>query len=302
MTRFLAAPLLLLASTSCMFSQQTPATGQRADFPEAPEAHLVLAARVDDAWQASSSSQPEPSPQEADPAADARVQTPQQPDATQQDSRSQAERELKQQESQRMLGVVPAFNSVIGGHAAPLTSRQKFSLYLRSTTDPFVFAVTALDAGYEEVGDQFTGYGWGPAGYFKRYGASLADSVDGNFWGNAVLPSLLHQDPRYFRLGHGTITHRILYAAATTVICKGDNGKWQPSYSNIGGNFIGGAISNLYYPPADRGISLTLENGATVTAEGALGALALEFYPDASRWWHNRHNRKNAAAAQTSAP
>lgn len=239
---------------------------------------------------------PQPTLQQVSAAADigqqstSQTSTPQTsaPDQSQ-DTRTQAERELKQQESQRMLGVVPAFNSVISGHAAPLSSKQKFTLYLHSATDPFVFVVTGIDAGYEQATDQFPEYRYGAEGFAKRYGASIADSLDGNFWGNAVLPSLLHQDPRYFRLGHGTVIHRILYSAATTVICKGDNGKWQPSYSNIGGNFIGGAISNLYYPPADRGMALTLERGATVTAEGALGSLALEFYPDVAGWWHNRH-------------
>ena len=190
-----------------------------------------------------------------------------------------------------MLGVVPAFNTVFSGHAAPLTSGQKFGLYLHSSTDPFVFVITGVDAAYEQATDQFPEYRQGVKGYGKRYGAALADDLDGNLWGNAILPAVLRQDPRYFRMGHGTITHRVLYAAATTVICRGDNGKWQPNYSNVAGNFIGGAFSNIYYPPAERGVALTLERGATVTAEGALGSLAVEFYPDVVGWYHNHHNK-----------
>ena len=217
---------------------------------------------------------------------------PQTPD----DPRSQAQRELKQQESQRMLGVVPAFNSVISGHAVAISPKQKFNLFFHSVIDPFQFVVVGADAGLEQAEDQYPEYHYGAAGFARRYGAAYADDFDGNFFGNALLPSLLHQDPRYFRRGHGTIVRRILYSAATTVITHGDNGKLQPNYSNVAGNFIGGAISNAYYPASDRGFGLTIERGATVTAEGALGSLALEFYPDVAAWWHNRHSRKDASS------
>ena len=132
-------------------------------------------------------------------------------------------------------------------------------------------------------------------------GVAFADNFDGNFWGNAVLPSLLHQDPRYYRLGHGKVMHRILYAASTTVICKGDNGHWQPNISNVTGNLIAGGISNLYYPAADRGVGLTFQRGLTVTATGGLGALAEEFYPDVASYFSRRHARKDAAKANAKA-
>lgn len=221
------------------------------------------------------------------------------------DQRAEAEREIRQQESQRMLGIVPAFNEVIGGHAVPLTPGQKFRLFFRGSVDPYQFAIVSIDAGIEQAQNEYPEYHQGTVGYLRRYGAAFADNWDGNFWGNAVLPSLLHQDPRYFRLGHGRPMHRILYAAATTVIAKNDSGRWQPNYSNIAGNLIGGAISNLYYPASERGIGLTISRGLTVSAEGAFGALAEEFYPDYARWLQNRHARKAearaAAAAQSTA-
>jgi hypothetical protein len=102
--------------------------------------------------------------------------------------------------------------------------------------------------------------------------------------GNGFLPALLHQDPRYFRLGHGTVTHRLLYALATNVICKHDNtGKWEPNYSNVLGNIASGGISNLYYPSSDSGIGQTFTNGFIVTAEGGVGSIFQEFWPDVSR-------------------
>ena len=101
----------------------------------------------------------------------------------------------------------------------------------------------------------------------KRYGAGYADIVTGTFIGSAILPSLLKQDPRYFYKGTGSTRSRILYAIANSVICKGDNGRWQANYSSILGSLAAGGISNLYYPAQDR-------NGAGLTFENALSALA----------------------------
>lgn len=202
-----------------------------------------------------------------------------------------------------MLGIVPAFNEVIGGKAVPLTPRQKFNLFIHSAVDPYQFGIAAIDAGLEQWENSYPEYHQGLEGYGKRYAAAFADNVDGNFWGNAVLPSLLHQDPRYYRMGHGPVAKRILYSVGTAIICKGDNGHWQPNVSNVTGNIIGGAISNLYYPASDRGIGLTFERGLTVTATGSLGSLAEEFYPDFAAYFSRRHARKLAAqqAAQQSA-
>ena len=99
------------------------------------------------------------------------------------------------------------------------------------------------------------------------------------------MPSILHQDPRYFRLGHGSFHHRFLYAVATAFICKHDNtGKWEPNYSNVLGNMIAGEISNFYYPDADgSNVGQTIETGLTVTFEGTFGSTLQEFWPDISR-------------------
>jgi hypothetical protein len=165
-----------------------------------------------------------------------------------------------------------------------LTASQKIDLAFRSSIDPFTFGAAFLVAGYHEALDEDTGFGWGAEGYFKRSGAAYLDAVGGTMIGNGFLPALLHQDPRYFRLGYGSATHRILYALATNVICKHDNtGKWEPNYSNVGGNIIAGAISNLYYPPQNSGWGQTISNGMIVTAEGGIGSIFQEFWPDISR-------------------
>jgi hypothetical protein len=196
----------------------------------------------------------------------------------------QADEQIKEQEQQRVLGVVPNFNITYRSDAASMTAGQKMSLAFRSSVDPFTFAAAFLVAGYHEALNDDTGFGWGIEGFGKRSGAAYLDAFNGTIIGNGILPAVLHQDPRYFRLGHGTKMHRLFYAMATTVICKHDNtGKWEPNYSNVAGNIISGAISNLYYPSSNSGIGETITNGLTVTAEGTIGGVFNEFWPDLSR-------------------
>jgi len=198
--------------------------------------------------------------------------------------REKAADQIKEQEQQRVLGIVPNFNLTYRRDAVSLTAKQKMGLALRASTDPFEFAAAFLVAGYHEALDEDTGFGWGAEGYFKRSGAAYLDAFDGDIIGNGILPALLHQDPRYFRLGQGTVKHRILYAVATNFIARHDNThKWEPNYSNIGGNIAAGAISNLYYPSQNSGWGQTIGNGLIVTTEGGLGSIFDEFWPDISR-------------------
>lgn len=188
------------------------------------------------------------------------------------------------------MGIVPIFNvTYLGQDTAPLSVGQKFHLAFKSSIDPFVFFASALDAAYSQATDDFQGYGQGWLGYGKRVGASYADTVDGTILGNAVFPSLLHEDPRYYRKGTGTFSHRLLYAVSTTVWCKRDNGQWGPNYGNVLGNLTAGGISNLYYPSTDRGVGLTFERGLTVTAEGTIGGVFDEFWPDIARKMFKKH-------------
>jgi hypothetical protein len=171
-----------------------------------------------------------------------------------------AEAEIKDEEKQRVLGVVPNFYVTYDPAAVPLNRRQKFELAWKATVDPISFGLTGAVAGIQQATNSFSGYGQGAQGYGKRYGASYADLVSGTFIGSAVLPSLLKQDPRYFYKGSGSVRSRILYAIANSVICKGDNGHWQANYSGLLGGLASGGISNLYYPSTDRGAELTFEN------------------------------------------
>jgi hypothetical protein len=190
-----------------------------------------------------------------------------------------AEDEIRVEEKQRLLGVFPNFYVSYVPNAVPLTAKQKFELAWKTIIDPVSFGIIAGVAGIEQADNAFSGYGQGAQGYAKRYGAAYADFVSGTFIGSAILPSLLKQDPRYFYKGTGSRKSRFLYAVANSVICKGDNGRWQPNYSFIVGDLAAGGISNLYYPAQNRnGAALTFENAAIAVGAGAMGNVIQEFF------------------------
>ena len=188
-----------------------------------------------------------------------------------------AQEQIRDQEKQRVMGFIPNFYVTYIPNAAPLNTRQKFELAWKSTLDPVTFGITGAVAGIQQAENQFGGYGQGAAGYGRRYGASYGDLVTSTFIAGAILPSLLKQDPRYFYKGTGSKRSRVLYAIANSVICKGDNGRWQANYSTIIGGLAAGGISNLYYPANDRGAGLTFENEAIGIAATAVGNLVQEF-------------------------
>jgi hypothetical protein len=188
-----------------------------------------------------------------------------------------AEDQMRLEEKQRVLGIFPNFYASYIWNAAPLSAGQKFRLALRTSIDPVSIAIPAGVAGIEQAQGTFSGYGQGARGFAKRFGASYTDGFSGTMFGAAILPSILHQDPRYFYKGTGTTIARAFYAISTVVICKGDNGHWQPNYSNVFGNLASASLSNAYYPAANRGASLTISNWLVGTASGAIGALFQEF-------------------------
>jgi hypothetical protein len=272
---FFASSLLALSASA--FAQSTPLSYSSSnleiaetELPDAPSALLQQAGAVQQA----------PPPNE----------TPEQRKARE----AEGQAEVKKQEKQRVGGVLPLFNVVISGKTVPLTPAQKFDLSFHTIIDPYTIGLAVVvGGGFGELEDSHQGYHHGPEGLFKRIGASYADNAIGNVVGNAALPTLLHQDPRYYRKGEGSVISRVVYSALTTFICYGDNGKKQFNFSNIGGNVIAGGISNAYYPSDERGLVLTLENAATVTYEGMLGAQILEFSPDLQNYIHKRreHHR-----------
>ncbi len=206
-----------------------------------------------------------------------------------------ADMQIKEQEKQRVLGLFPNFYVSYGQDAVRLNTNQKFRLAWKTTADPFTILGVAALAGLEQATNAFDGYGQGAQGYFKRLGASYADAVTGTFIGSAMLPSLLKQDPRYFYKGSGGTRSRLLYALASPVICKGDNMRWQPNYSNVAGSFASAGISYLYYPQSDRnGAGLVVQNSLIRLGETAFEGVLQEFV--VRRLTPHLRNRESTAA------
>ncbi len=188
-----------------------------------------------------------------------------------------AEVQVKEQEKQRVLGFIPNFYATYVPDAAPLPPRLKFQLAWKSVTDPISILGAGFLAGIYQASDQLNGYGQGAAGYGKRFGAVYGDVFIGTFIDSAILPTLLHQDPRYFYRGPNSDGSRFMYAIGNAVICKGDNKKYQPNYSAILGSFITGAISQTYYPESDRGTSLYFQTALIRIAEGSVAGIFQEY-------------------------
>lgn len=187
-----------------------------------------------------------------------------------------ATEQFKAEEKQRVFGIIPNFYVAYERDAPPLTTKMKFELALKVSTDP----VTAVGVGLVSASRQAAnspkyGQGWGA--YGERVGAVAADGFSDIMIGGAILPSLLHQDPRYFYQGTGTTGSRIRHAMLGPFIAKGDNGNWQPNYSSLGGDLASSALSNLYYPQSNRGAGLVFGNFAIGTAERVGASLAQEF-------------------------
>jgi len=190
--------------------------------------------------------------------------------------------ELKK-EDKHILGIIPNYKTVPNAKDSfvPLTVKQKFKLASDDSFDPFVIPIIGMYAGVSHLQNQNPSWGKGTKGYLKRYGASEHDSTDGNFMTEAIFPTLLHQDPRYFRMGEGNATvKRLAYSLTRTLITRTDSGKNNINLSELVGNFTSGAISNAYYPQEARGIWPTTRRGVQQTMYDSIFNVIKEYWPD----------------------
>ena len=187
-----------------------------------------------------------------------------------------ATEEVKEQEHQRVLGFIPNFYVSYRPDAAPLTTKLKFQLAWKSTTDVVTIAGVGFLAGLQQAGDQYPEFGQGAQGYAKRFGAAYGDTLASTFLSGAIFPTLFKQDPRYFYRGTGTTKKRLLYAISNSVWCKGDNGRWQVNYSNIAGSVSGAALASTYYPSDNQGLDI-LSNSLIRMGESSLAGVIQEF-------------------------
>jgi hypothetical protein len=295
----LGAGLCLSIGVPPLAAQQAQSSPAAADsVPEAPAPQIEMAQAADpQAAQPTQPQTPAPAPEQtrSSSSGSSSSQSTQQP-STQETEHQKAEEQLKQQETQRVAGIMATFNTTRNRDALPLSSGQKFQLFFKSAFDPWPFGLSAVVAGIGQADDSYPEWGQGIQGYAKRFGAAYSDYFLGNFFGNAALPSLLHEDPRYYQKGSGKPINRVLWAAASTVWCKRDRGGWGPNWANVGGNLIGSAIARTYYPASYRTVSDTITDGLTVSAEGVVGAEVIEFWPDVVRRRQRKEAEKQARA------
>lgn len=184
--------------------------------------------------------------------------------------------QVQAEETQRVFGIIPNFYVTYDPHPVPLTTKLKFQLAMKTSTDVVtVLGVGAL-SGINQAGDT-PNYQQGLKGYGERFGAVAGDGFSDIMIGGAILPSLLRQDPRYYYKGTGSNKSRVLHAIVSPFICRGDNGKLQPNYSSVGGDVGSSALSNLYYPASNRGAGLVFQNVGITTGERMLSNLVQEF-------------------------
>ena len=187
-----------------------------------------------------------------------------------------ATEQVKIEEKQRIFGLIPNFYVVYDPNPVPLTTKLKFQLAVKSSTDVVTIFGIAVLAAMNQAGNT-PDYVQGWKGYGERFGAAAADSFSDIMIGGAILPSLLHQDPRYYYQGTGTNKSRAFHALSSPFVCKGDNGRLQPNYSSIGGDLGSAALSNAYYPASNRGAQLVFENLFLSTGERMVSSIMQEF-------------------------
>jgi hypothetical protein len=190
-----------------------------------------------------------------------------------------AAEQIRGEEKQRLVGVLPNFYTSYVPDAAPLTWKQKFALATRGTFDPVALIGVGFAAGIEQANNSFAGYGQGAAGYGKRFAAKFADGRSSDYLTHAVFPTLLHQDPRYYYQGTGSVKSRLLHAIGSAFLTRSDSGRTEPNYSYVLGDMCSGALSNLYYPAANRGAHLVITTAAVGLAGRVGGNILREFLP-----------------------
>ena len=189
-----------------------------------------------------------------------------------------AQYQLSQEEKQLVLGFIPNYLVTYYPHTAPLTAKQKFQLTFKTVFNPFTLGLTTAFVGGEQMAGMYSGYGNEEKSFVKRFGAAYATLGVGAFVGDALLPSILHQDPRFYYKADGSFQSKFFYAITRSFICKGDNGHWEPDFSAVLGHFAAGGIANLYLPKQNRSDwNTTLENGLIGIGFDAFANILQEF-------------------------
>jgi hypothetical protein len=165
----------------------------------------------------------------------------------------------------------------------PLTHQEKFKRWLQHTYSPYTFTSVLFNATWAQMVGDWPTYGGGMPGYGKRVGATLANTETSGFFKVFLLPTVMHEDPRFFYSGKQGVLARSWYAASRVLITRKDDGRSVFNTPEVAGTFFTAAMTNAYYPRADRGFNYTMSRGFGGIASDATSNLLREFWPDISR-------------------
>jgi hypothetical protein len=185
-----------------------------------------------------------------------------------------------EQEHPRLFWILPTYSVADAKSVHPLTARGKFRLFVKDKTDPFTIGWVAFEAGLAQASNDFPEYGQGAAGYGKRFGAGLADEAAAGFFGTFLFPSVLHQDPRYYRLGTGPFKRRLGHALIRPVLTHRDSGGRAFNWSGLLGSIATSSLSNAYYPEENRGVGETFSRVEMSIPFSMIDEIVNEFGPD----------------------
>jgi hypothetical protein len=180
----------------------------------------------------------------------------------------------------RLFWLLPTYTVTETKSTRPLTAHGKFRLFVKDETDPFTLGWVAFEAGLAQSNNHPSEYGQGASGYSERFGAGLADEVSAGFFTHFLFPTVLHQDPRYHRLGEGSLTRRLGHALIRPVLTHKDSGGRAFNWSGILGSLASSGLSNAYRPEADRGVGATFSRVVMSLPFDMIDQLVDEFGPD----------------------
>ena len=265
-TRSVSAILFLLLSPVVLRAQKTETTTE-SDHPDSADAPPHL-----DDGTGSNTQAPAPAPAPAS----AQGTAPSDQESKKDDSEGK--------QTPRIMWVVPNFAAVSADtQLPPQSASEKFKMASEDSVDYSAFIWAGMVAGQSMALRSYPELGTGAAGYGRYYWRAFVDQASGAYFTEAIVPAIMHEDGRYYTLGHGGFFRRTAYALSRVVLTKKDSGATGFNYSEIVGNALEAGLSNAYYPPEERGLRKSALNWGTQIEAAALNNIVKEFWPDIRR-------------------
>jgi hypothetical protein len=239
----------------------------------------------------SSSTAPQTAPDSQDPSSSSTTPDPKSANGKPDSPQPKAQTDDSPQQTKRILWVIPNYRAVSANtQLPPLAVKEKFWLATQDSFDYSAFIWVGMVAGISMAGDSEPAFGQGASGYGIYYAHAFADNTIENYFVEAIVPSAVKQDPRYYTLGHGGFFKRTGYAISRLVITRTDSGRPTVNISEILGAGAFAGIANAYYPPSDNHWVKTYQRWGSQVLQDGLSDIAKEFWPEVNRaLFHNKY-------------